>query len=851
MGGDHLTLPCTLSKNRNGVELHTLADSGANGLAFLNTHVAHDLAAFCNTSLEPLPCPIRVKGYEGKIQTAVVQFLRLHLKIDGRKIWNLPFLVLDLGSQDCILGRHWLDRFNVSLSARYRRLEWPAEFPPSYSIQIERIVKRKDIVKHPINPGHQADADARDRAMATEDALHTLGFLNSDPPGLLRLYGRGRQTYETSLRARIRTMEDELHISPSYVPPPPKPKKQRLQPHSITSYAVDVNLISAAAFHFNLRRPQNELFSTSLYEIDRLIEDKETAEELEQKLPEAYKDYIDVFSKAASNVLPPHRQYDHRIQLTGELPNYYSPLYKQTAEELQATKQYLLDNLDKGFIDHSYSPFASPVLFVAKPNGGLRFCVDYRKLNEFTRKDQYPLPLIDELLTRLTRAKVFTKLDIRQAFHRIRMNPESEELTTFRTRYGSYKCKVLPFGLTNGPATYQRYINDVLFDYLDDFCTAYLDDILIYSDDPLEHEIHVKKVLDRLRAAGLQADIKKSEFGVTRTKYLGFIVTTQGIEVDPEKVAVLRSWKYPRTVKGIQSFLGFCNFYRRFIEEYSKRAKPLTSLTRNEVPFVFEDQCRSAFEDLRQALLSPKVLRHFDMDLKTMLETDASDGVISGILSQFHPDDKLWHPVGFFSKTITAPECNYKIYDKKMLAIVRSLQNWRSELVGVRSTIEVFSDHKALEYFMTTKYLTSRHARWLEELDQFQFQIMYRTGKQNEKADALTRREQDIAIQDQLKKDNRTRVFLHQGQIDPLILHEVFSMSLLPVDEALIEPAEPTLEPLLLVDQLLSRNRESFQKLREDLSDGYTVENGLLLYEGKLLVEKKHISLYSFDQRGT
>ena len=201
-------------------------------------------------------------------------------------------------------------------------------------------------------------------------------------------------------------------------------------------------------------------------------------------------------------------------------------MYKQTTEELLATKQYLLDNLDKGFIDHSYSPFASPVLFIAKPNGGLRFCINYQKLNEFTRKDRYPLPLIDKLLTRITRAKVFTKLDIRQAFHRIRIDPDLEELTTFRTRYGSYKCKVLPFGLTNGPATYQRYMNDILFDYLDDFCTAYLDDILIYSDDPLEHDLHVKKVLDRLRAAGLQADIKKSEFGVTRTKYLGFIITT-------------------------------------------------------------------------------------------------------------------------------------------------------------------------------------------------------------------------------------------------------------------------------------------------------------------------------------
>jgi hypothetical protein len=229
----------------------------------------------------------------------------------------------------------------------------------------------------------------------------------------------------------------------------------------------------------------------------------------------------------------------------------YSPLYKIITAELEATKKYLLENLDKGFIAPSQSPFAAPVLFVRKSNGSLRFCINYRKLNQITRKDRYPLPLIDETLARISRAKIFTKLDIRQAFHRIRMDPESEELTTFRTYYGVYKCKVLPFGLTNRPATYQCYMNDVLFDYLDDFCTAYLDDILIYSDNELEYELHIKKVLQRLQDAGLQADIKKCEFHVIYTKYLGFIISTEGIEVDPEKVAVVKNWEAPRTVRGV------------------------------------------------------------------------------------------------------------------------------------------------------------------------------------------------------------------------------------------------------------------------------------------------------------
>jgi hypothetical protein len=179
-------------------------------------------------------------------------------------------------------------------------------------------------------------------------------------------------------------------------------------------------------------------------------------------------------------------------------------------------------------------------LFIKKPNGGLRLCIDYRKLNQLTRKDQYPLPLIDEIFARLGKAKIFTKLDIRQVFYYIRIDPVSEELTSFRTRYSSYRCKVLSFGLTNGPAIYQRYINNVLLDYLDDFCTAYLDDILIYSDNVLEYEAQVKKVLQRLREAGLQADINKCEFNITSTKYLGFVIGTDGIRADPEKVAVVK-----------------------------------------------------------------------------------------------------------------------------------------------------------------------------------------------------------------------------------------------------------------------------------------------------------------------
>lgn len=643
--------------------------------------------------------------------------------------------------------------------------------------------------------------------------------------------------------------------------------------------AVRMHEISAPAFRLLARRKSDdEIFVATLHEIDSLIrqgkeKDERTAAistltveltarrqtarqfaacinelESEPPIPEEYASYARAFSKAESDTLPPHRPYDHKIELgdSGASKLKYSPLYRMSTEELEVVKAYITDNLAKGFIEPSQAPFAAPVLFVKKPNGSLRFCIDFRVLNSLTRKDRYPLPLIDETLARIANAKIFTKLDIRQAFHRIRMDPASEEYTTFRTRYGAYKCKVLPFGLTNGPATYQRYMNDILFDYLDDFCTAYLDDILIYSEDPLEHQTHVRKVLQRLEDAGLQADLKKCEFSVTRTKYLGFIISTSGLEVDPEKVSVVSSWTYPGSVKGVQSFLGFCNFYRRFIKDYGIIAKPLVHLTKNNVPFRFNRECEDAFDLLKHTLTSAPLLRHYQQGLPCMLETDASDGVVAGVLSQKHGED--WFPVAYFSKTMLPAELNYAVHDKEMLAIIRSFGQWRAELAGTPHQVRVVTDHKALEYFMTSKQLNARQARWAELLADYNFMITYRPGTQNPLADALSRRPEELDVQNSTKKAQRLQQLLSEEQVDPTLLSRNLrdhSDADVIVPEAEIADLSPTFS---VVHQALEANRAapSLQALRKQaLSDKpgkLSMQGDLLLYDRRLVVpDVEHI----------
>ena len=383
-------------------------------------------------------------------------------------------------------------------------------------------------------------------------------------------------------------------------------------------------------------------------------------------------------------------------------------------------------------------------------------------------------------------------------------------------------------------------MNDVLFDYLDDFCTAYLDDILIYSENELEHESHVKKVLERLRKAGLQADIKKSEFSVKKTKYLGFIISTDGIQVDPEKIEVIQAWKPPTTVKGVQSFLGFCNFYRRFIQDYGRIARPLTRLTRKETPFIFNQDCQDAFVELKKRLTSSPILGHYDPEHESMLETDASDEVVAGVLSQ-RGKDQQWHPIAYFSKTMAPAECNYEIHDKELLAIIRALEQWRAELEGLKSKIQIYTDHRALEYFMTKRQLTARQARWADILSRFNFQIIYQPGKQNMKADALTRRKEDQDSQRKVILESRNQALLRPDQLDPRIVEDMAkepdncSYQLSPIEA-------PLTKGLGLIDRVLQANRTNDtiadlrRKAKDPKQEDWQLQDGLLQYQGRLVV---------------
>jgi len=308
-------------------------------------------------------------------------------------------------------------------------------------------------------------------------------------------------------------------------------------------------------------------------------------------VPLEYRDYVDVFSKAKASELPPHRDYDLKIDLEEGTSPPLGTLYSLSPVELSTLQTFINENLNTGFIRPTTSSHTAPVLFVKKKNGSLCLCVDSRGLNKITKKDRYPLPLISDLLDSPSCAKIYSKIDLRHTYHLVQIALGNEWKTAFHTCYGSYGWLVMPFGLTNAPAAFQHFVNTIFADMLDVCVVVYLDDILIYSEDMESHQQHVQEVLRQLRLHGLFAKPEKCEFHSDSVEYLGYRLSPEGLTMSPDKIQTISDWPEPRKVKDIQSFLGFANFYRRFIFNYSDIMVPLTWLTWKDAPWNFSEDC--------------------------------------------------------------------------------------------------------------------------------------------------------------------------------------------------------------------------------------------------------------------
>lgn len=451
-----------------------------------------------------------------------------------------------------------------------------------------------------------------------------------------------------------------------------------------------------------------------------------------------FEEFADLFPEELPPGLPPKRPTDLKIELYPDAPICYTRQYPLNPLQSADLTRQVRKHVEGGRVRDSFSPYNSASIMEYKPGSNeFRWCVDFRKLNMWTKPDPYPIPNADRLLDKLSGAKVFSKIDFLHGYFQCRISEESVPYTAFSTEEGHYEFLVMPLGLKNAPAAFMRTMHFVFKDLVLVCVVIFFDDIAVYSRNDDEHTEHLRKVLTTMRENRLYASAKKCMFYLPEIPFIGFIAGGEGLKTDPSIISTVKNFVPPRSVREVQIFLGLTGFYRRFIANYALIALPLTDLLKAGTPFKWTPECQAAFETLRDRLCSAPVLILPDFNLMFVVTTDAGNGTIAGVLQQ--DQGKGLQPVRYWSRKMNQAERNYSTTEQELLAVVEAIKTWSHYLVGRQFILE--TDHKALLYIFTQPKLSPRQCRWLNLLAGFDFKIKYLEGRKNVVADGLTRLE--------------------------------------------------------------------------------------------------------------
>jgi hypothetical protein len=424
--------------------------------------------------------------------------------------------------------------------------------------------------------------------------------------------------------------------------------------------------------------------------------------------------------------------------------------------------------LEQGIIRSSNSPWSSPIWVVPKKKDASgkqkwRLVVDYRKLNDKTIEDRYPLPNITEVLDKLGKCQYFTTLDLASGFHQIEVDPRDIQKTAFTVEYGHYEYLRMPFGLKNAPATFQRVMDNILREYIGKICLVYMDDIIIFSTSLQEHIQSISKILSSLDKFNLKIQLDKSEFLCKEVAFLGHIVTPEGVKPNPSKIKAIQDWPIPKNDKELRGFLGILGYYRRFVRDFARIVKPLTIQLKKGQAINHTKEFVETFQKCKSLLTSSHILQYPDLTQPFNLTTDASNVAIGAVLSQ-GPIGKD-KPVAFASRTLTKSEENYSTIEKELLAIVWACKYFRPYLFGRKFTL--YTDHQPLVYVFNLKDPNSRLVRWRLSLEEFDYDIKYRAGKQNVVADGLSRiKISEINLNSNESDSSSSDITMHSANTD-------------------------------------------------------------------------------------
>ena len=453
-----------------------------------------------------------------------------------------------------------------------------------------------------------------------------------------------------------------------------------------------------------------------------------------------FTDNINVFAKNISEEgqtieLTQTHIVEHEIKTNDAEPIKQRP-YRIAPSESQFVKSEIDAMLSKGIIRESSSPWASPIVIVPKKNNKKRICIDYRKINKVTEKDVYPLPVIDDILEMFNGAKWFSTLDLASGYWQVAMKEDDKKKTAFITKHGLYEFNVMPFGLCNAPATFQRLMDKVLSNYIGKFLVVYLDDVTIYSNTFDEHVMHLKTVFKTLRKAKLKLNRDKCHFFLPSIKFLGHEITRSGILPDEDKIDKVKNFPIPHNLRTLRGFIGLASYYRKFINKFSDIAKPLNKLLQKDEPFLWSSEQQQAFDRLKQYLTTAPILQYPDFSKPFYLHTDASGYGLGAVLAQKDDENKREFAIAYASRSLTNAEQNYHTTDQECLAVVWAVEHFR-HYFGTDHFF-IVTDHSALKWLHTSE-LKGRRARWILRLEPYNYTIIHRAGRKHNNADTLSR----------------------------------------------------------------------------------------------------------------